>query len=96
MPNERVERHTNRPLDDGEEAADRHDWDAAAKYTCTALPADLANKGTLVTKLQEEVLNRTGAGDVAAHRAHPGASGDPYGVIVARTGRMPSHLAGAL
>jgi serine/threonine-protein kinase len=62
MPSERVQRRIDRLLDDSEEAADRHDWDAVAEYARTALSADPAN---------EDALTFQGMADAARSREAP-------------------------
>jgi len=68
MPSERVQRRIDRLLDDAEEAADRHDWDAVAEYARTALSADPAN---------EDALTFQGVADAARTAESPASAPDP-------------------
>ncbi len=62
MPSERVQRRIDRLLDDAEEAADRHDWDAVAEYARTALSADPANEDALTFQgMADAARSGTGA-----------------------------------
>ncbi|MDP6823551.1 MAG: protein kinase [Dehalococcoidia bacterium] len=94
MPSERVQRRIDRLLDDAEEAADRHDWDAVAEYARTALSADPANVDALTFQDMADAA-RSGQSSPPVRTSMPDPPGKGEGEVPAsiRSAPVPTSFA---